>query len=503
MLRAARAARRLAVGVLLVPVLAACGRQRPALSPHATASAVDRLRHELDAVLAAPALASGVWGIVVRSLARDDTLYSVNARTLLVPASSLKLATLAVAAERLGWDHSFETRLVASGTVDNGILVGDLVVIGSGDPSLMDADGSAPRVFADWVDRLVALGVRQVTGRVIGDDNAFDDEALGAGWMWDDLASAYSAGIGALQLNLNTARVRVAPGLRPGDPASIVLTSGSGGLALRNVVVTGEAGSTPTVVTRRQIGSSIVELAGSVALGAVAIERVVAVDNPTLNFVSELRKALVAGGIAVGGDAVDVDALAQPVDRSAGITVGTHRSPPLDELALTLMKTSQNQYAETLLKALGDAGGTATFERGRQVIREVLGQWGVPTRELVLADGSGLSRYNLITPTALVAILTHVFHEDRLRQPFVASLPVAGTDGTLSGRLKNTPAAGNLRAKTGSMTHARSLSGYVNTADGEPLVLAIVVNNFGVPATVVDDATDTIVARLASFSRTR
>src|SRR5204863_5899844 len=133
--------------------------------------------------------------IVVRSLAANETLYELNGRRLLVPASNMKIATLAAAAERLGWDFSFETRLVANGSIADGVLDGDLVVIGSGDPSIDDWDGAATKLFRDWAEQLKSAGIKTITGRLIGDDNAFDDDPFGSGWAWDDLGASFATGI--------------------------------------------------------------------------------------------------------------------------------------------------------------------------------------------------------------------------------------------------------------------------------------------------------------------
>src|SRR5882757_960820 len=171
---------------------AACAHPAPPASP--AHPALVALQHDVDAVLAQPALAHGYWGVLVKSLKTDETLYAANASKLMMPASNMKIVTLAAAAEKLGWDFRYDTRLVAAGVVRDGTLQGDLVVVGSGDPSLVALDGMADRVFADWADRLKKSGIRAISGRVIGDDNAFEDETLGFGWMWDDLAGDDGAG---------------------------------------------------------------------------------------------------------------------------------------------------------------------------------------------------------------------------------------------------------------------------------------------------------------------
>ena len=148
----------------------------------------------------------------MRSLDRQETLYAANPDILLMPASAMKIVTLATAASRLGWDYTYETRLLGIGAVDFGFLDGDLLVVGSGDPSIDDWDGAAARLFQGWADRLKAAGVRTIGGRIVGDDNQFEDEGLGPGWMWDDLGASFATGAGALQFNQNTARARIVPG---------------------------------------------------------------------------------------------------------------------------------------------------------------------------------------------------------------------------------------------------------------------------------------------------
>jgi len=437
----------------------------------------------------------------VRSLASDVTLYALNARRLLVPASTMKIVTLAAAAERLRWDFSYETRLSGVGALGAGVLDGDLVVVGNGDPTIDDWDGAASRLFQGWGEQLKAAGVRTVTGRVIGDDNAFDDEPLGAGWAWDDLSASYATGVSALQFNENTAQISVAAGSAAGDPASATILPRGTSLVVRNHLKTSAADVPPSISIRRLPGSTTLEVRGSVPAGSARAVRNISVDNPTLYFVAALRDALIADGIDIRGPAVDIDEVADPPSRDRGTLLLTHRSPPLSTLAETMIKLSQNLYAETLLKSLGATAGAGTAEAGRSAAVSIVQEWGVKPADLVVADGSGLSRYNLATPEAIVTILTHVDRDEGLRAPFEAALPVAGRDGTLAQRMRGTAAEGNARAKTGSFSNARALSGYVRTADDEPLVFSIIVNNFGTTPDVVEQTMDSIVVRLANFRR--
>jgi D-alanyl-D-alanine carboxypeptidase/D-alanyl-D-alanine-endopeptidase (penicillin-binding protein 4) len=497
--------RRSAPALLLLALalaFASCQHTNPQLTPAAAPAAAGgarALQRDLDAILAAPALDRGYWGVLVKSLKTGETLYARNARKLMMPASNMKIVTLAAAAERLGWDYAYETTLLAAGAIGAGLLDGDLVVIGAGDPSLTDA--TAQPLFARWAEQLKANGVSTISGRIIGDGSTFHDGPLGMGWSWDDLPDGYAAGVGALQFNENAARVTITPGAAAGDPASVTVAPDATGLTVHNRLTTGAAAGEASIRTHRLPGSARLELRGSVPAGSAPIVHAVSVDNPTLFFVTALRNALIGHGIDVRGPAVDIDDVTDAPSRGVGVQLISYRSPPLSTLAVRLMKVSQNQYAETLLRTIGAAAGTPTAEMGAATTGTVLKEWGLAEGDVILRDGSGLSRYNYVTPETLVAILAHIDRDETLRSPFEASLPVAGRDGTLASRMKGTRAEGNARAKTGAMANVRALSGYVTTADGEPLVFSILANNFETAAEVVTKAEDAIVVRLAQFTR--
>ena len=456
------------------------------------AQSVVQLQQDIDSTLAQPVLERATWGIVVRSLASGETLYSLNPHRLLTPASNMKIVTLAAAADRLGWNFSFETRLVAVGTIERGVLSGDLVVVGTGDPSLDDWAADATNLFASWANRLKASGITTITGRIVGDDNAIDDNWLGSGWQWDDLDQSFAAGIAALTFNENTVKLTIAPGVEESAPARVSLGSETSGLTLRTTARTSAASVPASLETRRLAGTRVLEVRGTIPLGAPPRSINVAVFNPTMYYVSALRAVLVANGIEVRGEAADIDDIDDmsmaAVD--SGRLILSYYSPALPSLGKTMMKLSQNLFAESFLYATGVEAARRVFEG-----------WGIPREEIVIADGSGLSRYNLVTAEALATILTRVAGDERLREPFLASLPIAGRDGSLDNRMKGTPAEGNARAKTGSFTNARALSGYVRTASGEPLVFSIIANNYNTTARLIDQATDSIVVRLAQFKR--
>jgi D-alanyl-D-alanine carboxypeptidase/D-alanyl-D-alanine-endopeptidase (penicillin-binding protein 4) len=219
-------------------------------------------------------------------------------------------------------------------------------------------------------------------------------------------------------------------------------------------------------------------------------------------FVNALRDALIRNGISVLGPAEDLDDTHVVIDRARAVPLAVRESPHLREIAKTMMKVSQNLFAETLLKTMSvQPGPIGSTETGLEAVAGTLTGWGVVANGIHMVDGSGLSRYNLATADALVAVLAHVYHDERLRGPFLDALPIAAVDGTLAERMKDTAASGNARAKTGSFSNARSLAGYVKTSEGEAVAFTILANNYGVPPGIVDRAMDDIVVALARFSR--
>jgi serine-type D-Ala-D-Ala carboxypeptidase/endopeptidase (penicillin-binding protein 4) len=464
---------------------------------------VAQLRRDLTRVFGAPVMAHGVWGVDVRSVATGEQLFELNGGKLMMPASNMKVVTLAAAVDLLGWDHRFTTRLETTAPIVDGVLGGDLIVRGGGDPTINARNGRAAAVLDEWAAALRAAGIGRIDGRIVGDDQAFDDEGIGPGWAWDYLQFGYAAPVGALQFNENLATLTVRPAAQPGDLAEVTLTSGAG-LMLFSRVATVAAGSKPAVEYRRRLDQPVLEVSGSIAAGSAPIERTVAVVNPTIYFAQSLKDGLIARGINVSGTAVDYDDVAAEMmtATSERRTLVTTSSPPLRDIGSVMMKVSQNLYAETLVKAIGAARhGLGTFEGGLAAVRAQLASWDIPADGYVNADGSGLSRYNYLAASTLTSVLTREYTLPAHRDEFWATLPVAGGDGTLASRMLRTRAAGNAVAKTGSISNARSLAGYVRTRDGEVLVFAILANDFVIPAATVNWIADLAVEHLANFSR--
>ncbi|HET7216440.1 MAG TPA: D-alanyl-D-alanine carboxypeptidase/D-alanyl-D-alanine-endopeptidase [Vicinamibacterales bacterium] len=466
-------------------------------------SHVTALRRDLTAVFSAPIMERGSWAVDVRSLDTGEEIYALDAQRLMMPASNMKILTTAAAAEVLGWNYRFATALETSAPIEAGVLKGDLFIRGTGDPTINSREGRALAILAEWTTALRALGIVQIDGRIVGDDQAFDDEGIGQGWAWDYLQFGYAAPVGALEFNENMAALVVRPGAQPGESAQATLSAGAG-LRVVSRVRTVAAGAEAAIGYRRRLDEPVLEVSGTIAAGAPAEERTVAVVNPTLFFAQSVKDALIARGVAVAGDAVDIDDIAaelatQPAARRV---LASTTSPTLAAIATVLMKVSQNLYAETLVKTVGAArGGLGTFEGGSAAIRSTLASWGIPDDGYVIADGSGLSRYNYVTASTLTTVLERMYKDAKHRDAFMATLPVAGKDGTVTGRMRRTRAEGNAAAKTGSISNVRALSGYVRTRDGEMLVFSILANDFVIPSATVTWIADLAVEHLANFTR--
>jgi serine-type D-Ala-D-Ala carboxypeptidase/endopeptidase (penicillin-binding protein 4) len=294
-------------------VVTSCAANRPVQTAvPQNSAAVRELRDNLTNVFNAPINERGVWGIDIRSLDTGERLFDMNAGKLMMPASNMKVLTLSAAADVLGWDYRFTTTVEARGTISDGVLHGDLVIKSNGDPTINLRNGRADAIVAEWTQALTDAGIRSIDGRVVGNDQAFDDEGIGAGWAWDYLQYGYAAPVGALEFNESLATLTIAPAASAGGTPIVNLQSGAG-LELLNRATTGGAGTEDTIDYRRHLERSILEVTGSIPLGAQPDTRTVAVVNPTLFYAESVRRALIARGLAVSGPALDHDDVAAEI----------------------------------------------------------------------------------------------------------------------------------------------------------------------------------------------
>ena len=491
--------------ILNFALLAGCASAQPApvaapaaqVAP-ATADPRTQLSEFIQNTIAGPGVSRGSWGIVVQSIARDERLFEYNGRALLVPASISKLVAVAAGVEAVGWDYVFETSVRTAGDITNGVLHGDLLIVGSGDPSIGGRGGDDD--FSSWVDALKAAGIARIDGRIIGDDDAFDDPRPGAMWAWDDLGYTSGALYGALNFAENKMAVTVTPARTAGAPAALSVEPFAASRPLGNRTLTLRAGSLQQLWPEQRPGEPFLTIAGSMPVGAAPARMTVSAGNPTSWFASAFRHQLLQGGIEVGGEAFDIDDVSPKPDASSMRVLYTHRSRPLAGITEPLLKESINIYAEAVFRlGTGPTGGRMNDD-AIAALRMRLPMWGLPVDAIQLVDGSGLSRRDTIAAETIVRVLQRMYDATGM-SPWMQGLPIAGRDGTLENRLKGTAAADNVRGKTGTMSNIRSLAGYIRTRDGEPLAFAIMVNNFEGTGAQAQAAIDAIAVRLAEFTR--
>lgn len=464
----------------------------PVVTPARPASA--SLQTDLLALTQSPGVQRGTWGIVVESLDRRDRLFELNPRTLLVPASVAKLVSVATAVDAVGWDYTWDTRLGSTGSITNGVLRGDLIVSGTGDPGAR-GDGDAVMAIVNWLE---TSGVTRIEGRIIGDDNALEEPRPSFAWAWDDLGYPSGALYGALNEGENKALVTIEPGALAGNPTQLTLDARSQGRPLINRSVTGARGSTQLLWPEQRPGEAALTIAGSIPAGATPARLMVSAGNPTLWFATVLRNAVTLAGITVTGPAVDIDDIDPP---GAVTTLYVHRSQTLAATTQPMLKESINLYAEAAMRLNATrAGRIATNDDALNAFNARMQSWGIPRDGFQMVDGSGLSRRDVLAPDTLLAVLRRMYDAGG-SSPWMRALPVAGVDGSLENRMKGTPAERNVRAKTGTMSNIRSLAGYVTTAGGEHLAFVVMLNDFEGTGAQAVQAIDAIAVRLAAIRR--
>jgi D-alanyl-D-alanine carboxypeptidase/D-alanyl-D-alanine-endopeptidase (penicillin-binding protein 4) len=466
------------------------------------------LRQFIDSMIDVPDFRSTNWGLLVVDPGRGETLYSRNADKLFMPASNMKILTGSTALVQLGADYRWTTTAAANGPVRGGVLEGDLILRGNGDPSVSAhmQKGDALVPLRAMADSLRAHGITRIRGRLVADPSPFTDPPLGYGWSWSDLDASYSAGVDALYFNEGFTEVVVHAGARPGDPVRATTRPASTypNLIVRSATVsrlTSQSTAADSAVARTGVtvaqdsSRAGVLVAGTIAAGDSVVVEITFRDQ-TAAYLAALREAFAAGGIKVDGDS----AIAGAASRSASRTpIFEMKSPTLREVLPFFEKPSQNQIGEILFKTLAlEKTGVGRADSAAKVVGRQALAWGAEPDGFVIHDGSGLSRHDYVTPRTLVHVLDGI-----RRQPdfnlFYDAMPIAGVDGTIRNRMKGTPAQGNLHGKTGTLDKARSLSGYVTTADGRVLLFSALCNNYVVPTRVVDRVTDALGVHLASM----
>jgi serine-type D-Ala-D-Ala carboxypeptidase/endopeptidase (penicillin-binding protein 4) len=475
---------------------------------------LEELRARLRELIARPEFASSRVAVKVASLETGRVLFEQDADKWMQPASNLKLYTVAAALDRLGPDYRFVTSVYAPARPDpSGTIRGNLVVYGRGDPSYAtrfnpEGDADYYRAINELASNITRAGVRRVEGDLVGDESYFSGPALSPGWEWDDLQWWYGAEVSALTVNDNSVDLSVKPGARAGDPCRITVGPSTPVVTIVDRTNTSERGTTRELSVTRPLGQSTIEVRGTMPVDDRGFNASVAVARPALVFTTMLRTALERLGVSITGQTRTVDAQAradnrEPLPVSSLVEIATRQSPPLSFIAAKTLKPSQNLYAELILRALGKASATdtrqTTADAGIEAVARFLSKAGVDASRVRMLDGSGLSRANLVTADATLRLLVYM-NTHPAGAVFRDALPVAGVDGTLRNHMKGTPAQGNVRAKTGSLGTAASLSGYVFSAAGERLAFSVMVNNPPRDTDAHVAFNDAVAVLLASFT---
>lgn len=484
----------------------------PAPTLDATAPArtpMQRFRDSVDAMVNDVQFRNAHWGILVVDPSKGDTLYSHNADKLFMPASNQKIVTSAVGLSTLGPDYQWQTTVELRGKTAGHTFMGDVVMHGRGDPSWSDAmhAGSAMAALAPVADAFAARGIKRIVGNIVDDDGVFSDEPYGFGWAYDDFDFGYSAPVDALLFNEGFFTVTLHAGRKVASPlrASTLPTK-----TYPTVIVQAVARErADTLGVKRRLEAkwdstaSAVVVTGTLPLGdSATIE--LAYRHPNDAAIAALREVLTARGMTIARPPKSAKVAASRANAGlasvrAPDTLVTIVSPPLRDVLKRLDKPSQNQMAELLFKTSAlKVTGFARADSARAVVERTIASWGVAPEAIAVRDGSGLSRHDYVAPRTLVRVL-EVMRQSPSFSVFYDAMPIAGVDGTIASRMKGTPAAGNVHAKTGTVDKARSLSGYVTTADGQLLLFSFLCNNFSVPTRSVERVQDAIAVQLASM----
>jgi serine-type D-Ala-D-Ala carboxypeptidase/endopeptidase (penicillin-binding protein 4) len=452
---------------------------------------------QVDAIANRPEFSRSRWGILIQPLSSTATLYSRDAQKYFIPASNVKLLTTAAALQKLGADFRIKTSVYSG---ENG----SLYVAGRGDPSITEAQ------LKSLAQQLKQGGISQVN-ELIGDDSYFQGSAVNPNWEWEDAQAGYGAPINSLIFNQNAIELLLSPQAL-GQPLKVTFAEPklANQWQIQNNSVTVAQNESEFIEVGREFDRPAIRVSGQLKVGAEPESAYVAVVNPANNFLQHFQQVLAAEGIPVK------QALVASVSRNFNQELATVESPPLAELVRETNRESNNLYAEVLLRLLGKVTDKMplpqtltgkmpvpqedTGEMGLKELKTALTQLGVNPNSYILADGSGLSRHNLISPEALVQTLRFMANSPAA-SIYRQSLPIAGESGTLKNRLNNTPNRVILQAKTGTLSGVSALSGYIEVPDYEPLVFSIIVNQSGLSATSMRSATDEIVLLLNRLRR--
>jgi len=453
-----------------------------------------RLNQKIDSVLKASSLKNASVGVQIVSLKSGEVVYERNPALALNPASNTKLITSAAALIELTPQFRFQTIVYAGKKVRKGTLQGNLYLKGRGDPIL------SYEALLTLAQDVYNAGIRNIAGDIVGDDSYFDEEREFSGWH--DFKQAYSGKISALSLNKNSLQLLIKPAYRSGVAPQVIIDPPTSYIRIKNKAVTLSSNKVyasflPTEESAPTEETLVVQ--GKISRKSrYGVSASIHVKNPTLFTTTAFKDALEQVGIRVEGEAATTCQLPKQSRR-----IATYYSEPLSTIISESNKSSDNFVAEQLLKTLGaeQLGAPGTTEKGLQIVQEFLAGLNIPPDAYVLENGSGLSRNNRLSPEQIVTLLTFMYENFEVRSEYMASLAIAGVDGTLRRRLRNTQAERRLRAKTGAINKVSCLSGYAASRDNEVFAFSIMMNGYRSGGYDIKKIQNTIGLLLAEFYR--
>jgi D-alanyl-D-alanine carboxypeptidase/D-alanyl-D-alanine-endopeptidase (penicillin-binding protein 4) len=458
-----------------------------AVKPLPPVASVNELQAKIEAHVTQPRFVGAAWGVKIVSLDTGRTLYEHAPFRRLSPASNSKLYASALALDTLGGDYRIHTPILATAAVNGaGEVKGNVIVSGRGDPSWNPRRTKQEfgTIFEPFVAVLKQAGVRRVTGDLVADATYFHETPNGAGWTGDDLNDYYGAEISAITLEDNYVDLRITPGATVGAACAVEFLQPHSGLVIDNRTTTTAAGGARHISVLRVLGETTVQIFGELPLGAKEAITEATVPRPALWFATGLKAALVRAGINVDGEARGVRWPETTAVTPGAVKLGEIVSPPLRELVEALMKVSQNLQTDLVFAQVGEAQRKPTTpawvqsdELALTALKDFLRRNALRDDEVIFDEGSGLSRNNLTTAAATTALLQFMA-KHREAAAFAAALPIAGVDGSLRRRMKNTPAEGRIHAKTGALRWTTALSGYVTSLAGERLAFSLMLNRY-------------------------
>lgn len=449
------------------------------------------LKKEIDKSLQNSCLKGNGAGIKVLSLTRGDILYQRNSGKTLLPASNIKILTSAVALKELGGDYQFLTTVSTDGDLKHGVIKGNLYLKGYGDPRLVSEEL--------WmiVKSMRNQGIKRIYGDIIADDTFFDDQIIGAGVAKNAGPEPYNARISALSLNFNTVTVYVDMALKKGVRPRVRIDPQTKYIKISNNAKTVFKGKHKKLIVGRVIGKGYDTVVVKGAISTPRFYTYIAVSDPTLYTATVFKEFLGKEGIRVSGEVL----IGKEPENLNKLVI--HKSRPLSLIIQDMNKISNNFIAEQVLKTAGaeKSGVPGTIKKGLKLVSRFMKSLGYSPSSYTMVDGSGLSRKNRLSPDQIVDILKSMHDDFSLRPEFASSLGIMGIDGSLKKRLNGLTKKRFIRAKTGTLNGANSLSGYIGAEGGEELAFSILMNSKKCSWNKVTKIQNRIVTRLVNFSR--